>query len=169
MLVPLQDAAAGLTSCDRANVPRFRIGKFEAWFGYDSGYDSETLFLDSGSFVASFLFLSVNLPQLLRAMARPARRPRAGPEYIEYEKCEDLNTHLWFISACLPACLLSGCSSDAPLAQLCFQWFLFNGFLVWLPASQPATARVILLISLISLSNNTASPSQPPNQQQQLP
>ena len=56
--------------------------------------------------------------------------------------------------------------------------FLFDGFLVWLPASQPAAARVIPLISLIS---NTASSqprsqpaatsqpySQPPNQQQQL-
>ena len=56
--------------------------------------------------------------------------------------------------------------------------FLFDGFLVWLPASQPATAGVILLISLIS---NTASSqprsqpaatsqpySQPPNRQQQL-
>jgi hypothetical protein len=60
--------------------------------------------------------------------------------------------------------------------------FLFDGGLVWLPASQPAAARVIPLISLIS---NTASSqprsqprsqpaatsqpySQPPNQQQQL-
>ena len=58
--------------------------------------------------------------------------------------------------------------------------FLFDGVLVWLPASQPASqpARVIPLISLIS---NTASSqprsqpaatsqpySQPPNQQQQL-
>ena len=29
--------------------------------------------------------------------------------------------------------------------------FLFDGFLAWLPASQPATAGVILPISLISL------------------
>ena len=56
--------------------------------------------------------------------------------------------------------------------------FLFDGVLVWLPASQPAAHRVIPLISLIS---NTASSqarsqpaatsqpySQPPNQQQQL-
>ena len=56
--------------------------------------------------------------------------------------------------------------------------FLFDGVLVWLPASQPAAARVIPHISLIS---NTASSqprsqpaatsqpySQPPNQQQQL-
>ena len=56
--------------------------------------------------------------------------------------------------------------------------FLFDGVLVWLPASQQAAARVIPLISLIS---NTASSqprsqpaatsqpySQPPNQQQQL-
>ena len=96
------------TSSDLANVPRFRIGKFEVWFGHDSGYDSEThLFLNSGSFVAWVSF-SHRQPTTIAtlsmaAMARPARRPWTGPEY---EECEDLNAHLWFISAGLPASLL---------------------------------------------------------------
>ena len=65
--MPLQDAAEGFfseaagglergewlrrkdlcsqdTSSDLANVPRFRLGKFEVWFGYGLGYDSETHF-----------------------------------------------------------------------------------------------------------------------------
>ena len=79
-----------------------------------------------------------------------------------------------------PAGVSSGCSSHVPLAQLRLGlWSSSMEF--WFgcqPASQPAAARVIPLISLIS---NTASSqprsqpavtsqpySQPPNQQQQL-
>ena len=53
--------------------------------------------------------------------------------------------------------------------------FLFDGGLVWLPASQPAAARVIPLISNAASSQPRSQPaatsqpySQPPNQQQQL-
>ena len=58
------------TSSDLANVPRFRIGKFEVWFGYDSGmirgmlrkpiffWIQEALLLES-------LFPTVNLLRLL--------------------------------------------------------------------------------------------------------
>ena len=100
------------TSSDLANVPRFRIGKFEVWFGYDSGMirgmiRKPIFFLNSGSFVAWVSF-SHRQPTTIAtlsmaAMARPARRPWTGPEY---EECEDLNAHLWFISAGLPASLL---------------------------------------------------------------
>ena len=108
-----KDKSSQNTSSDLANVPRFRIGKFEVWFGYDS----EThLFLNSGSFVAWVSF-SHRQPTTIAtlsmaAMARPARRPWTGPEY---EECEDLNAHLWFISAGLPTSLLD---SHVPLAQL---------------------------------------------------
>ena len=97
MLVPLQGAAAGCC-CDRiflrntrrrspwrvvakkkmcsqntssvlANEPRFRIGKFVVWFGYDSGYDSETHFFEFRklcwlSMIESF-FPTFNLPRSL--------------------------------------------------------------------------------------------------------
>ena len=76
-----------------------------------------------------------------------------------------------------PAGVSSGCSSHVPLAQLRLG-LCSSSTDFWLVASQPATAGVILLISLIS---NTASSqprsqpaatsqpySQPPNQQQQL-
>ena len=156
------------TSSDLANVPRFRIGKFEVWFGYDSGMIRgmirKPVFFEFGKLCCLSLFFPPSTYYdcyLMAAMARPARRPWTGSEY---EECEDLNVHLWFISAGLPASLLDV--------------LLMYGFLVWLPASQPATAGVTPLISLIS---NTASSqprsqpaatsqpySQPPNQQQQL-
>ena len=122
-----------------------------SWFGHDSGthffWIHEALLLES-------LFPTVNLQRLLLNGcngARPAKRPWTGPEYEEYE---DLNAHLWFISG--PAGVSSGCSSsDVPLAQLrlgyCSSSTDFWFGWIWLPASQPATAGVILLITLISL------------------
>ena len=71
---------------------------------------------------------------LMAAMARPARRPWTGPEHEEYE---DLNfAHLWFIPAALPASLLDVLPFSSATLRL---MFLFDGFLVWLPASQPAS------------------------------
>ena len=42
----------------------------------------------------SLFFSASTYHNCYAAMARPARRPWAGPEYIEYEEYEDLNTHL---------------------------------------------------------------------------
>ena len=135
MLVPLQDAAAGcccriflrsrrrrsvargewlqrkeLTkhkfwSCKCTMVQNWEVwGMIRAWFGVWFGNPS---FLNSGSFVAWVSFShrqrSTIATLSMAAMARPARRPWTGPEY---EECEDLNAHLWFISAGLPASLL---------------------------------------------------------------
>ena len=144
---------------------RYDSGMIWAWFRVWFG---NPLFFEFGKLCCLSLFFPPSTYYdcyLMAAMARPARRPWTGPEYQE---CEDLNVHLWFISAGLPASLLDV--------------LLMYGFFVWLPASQPAsqpaTAGVIPLISLIS---NTASSqprsqpaatsqpySQPPNQQQQL-
>ena len=66
---------------------------------------------------------------LMAAMARPARRPWTGPEHEEYE---DLNAHLWFIPAALPASLLDVLAFSSATLRL---MFLFDGILVWLPAS----------------------------------
>ena len=53
------------TSSDLANVPKFRIWKFEVWFGHDSGYDSDTHFFEFRKLCCLSLFPTVNLPRLL--------------------------------------------------------------------------------------------------------
>ena len=166
------------TSSDLANVPRFRIGKFDVWFGYDSGYDSEThLFWIQEALLPESLFPTVNLLRLLlngcNGWTCQTTLGRTWIWRMWRFKC----TSMIYIRR--PAGVSSGCSSHVPLAQLrlglCSSWTDF-----WFgcqPASQPAAARVIPLISLIS---NTASSqprsqpaatsqpySQPPKQQQQ--
>ena len=116
---------------------RYDSGMIRSWFGVWFG---DPFFLNSGSFVAWVSF-SHRQPTtiaiyLMAAMARPARRPWTGPEY---EECEDLNAHLWFISAGLRRLfwMFFSCTFSSATIRL---MFLFDGFLVWLPASQPATA-----------------------------
>ena len=156
---------------------RYDSGMIRAWFGVWFGNPPFFEF-------RKLCCLSLFSPPLtyydcysMAAMARPARRPWTGPEY---EKCEDLNLKMHIYNLYPPACrrlfwMFFSCTFSSATLRL---MFLFDGFLVWLPASQPAAARVIPLISLIS---NTASSqprsqpaatsqpySQPPNQQQQL-
>ena len=108
------------TSSDLANAPRFRIGKFEAWFGYDSGYDSETLFFGiQEALLLESLFLSVNLPQLLRCNGSTCQTT-LGRTWIHWiwRVWRSKYTSLIYIRR--PAGVSSGCSSDVPLAQQCF-------------------------------------------------
>ena len=109
------------------------------WFGAWSG---NPFFLNSGSLLLEYLFPTVNLTTLsMTTIARPARRPWIGPKYEEYE---DLNTHLWFISAGIynlypPACrhlfwMFFSCTFSSGTLRL---MFLLDGVLGWLPASQP--------------------------------
>ena len=133
MLVPLQDAAAGcccriflrssrrrsvarcewlqrkeLTkhkfwSCKCTKVQNLEVwGMIQAWFGVWFG---NPFFFEFGKLCCLSLFFPPSTYYdcyLMAAMARPARRPWTGPEC---EECEDLNAHLWFISAGLPASL----------------------------------------------------------------
>ena len=153
------------TSSDLANVPRFRIGKFEVWFGYDSGMIRGMIRKPIFFEFRKLCCLSLSFPPstyydcyLMAAMARPARRPRSKCTSMIYIR----RPASWMFFSCT--------FSSATLRLL----FLFDGFLVWLPASQPATAGVIPLISNTSSQPRsqpaaTSQPySQPPNQKQQL-
>ena len=130
-------------SCKCTKVQNWEVwGMIRVWFGHDSGYDSEThLFWNSGSFVAWVSF-SHRQPTTIAtlsmaAMARPARRPWTGPEH---EECEDLNAHHIY-DLYPPACrrlfwMFFSCTFSSATLRL---MFLFDGVLVWLPASQPAS------------------------------
>ena len=77
------------------NIPRFRLGKFEAWIGYDSGYDSETHVFDFRKLcLESRFFPTVSPPRLLQ------------------NGCDG--------STYRPAGVSSGTTSDVPLPQLRF-------------------------------------------------
>ena len=154
------------TSSDPANVPRFRIGKFEVWFGYDSGmirgmirkpiffWIQEALLLES-------LFPTVNLLWLLlngcNGSTCQTTLDRTWICRMWRFKC----TSMIYIRR--PAGVSSGCSSHVPLVQLrlglCSSstdfWFGCQ------PASQPAAHRVIPLISLISNTASSQARSQP--------
>ena len=126
------------TSSDLANVPRFRIGKFDVWFGYDSGYDSEThLFWIQEALLPESLFPTVNLLRLLlngcNGWTCQTTLGRTWIWRMWRFKC----TSMIYIRR--PAGVSSGCSSHVPLAQLrlglCSSWTDF-----WFgcqPASQP--------------------------------
>ena len=126
-------------SCKCTKVQNWEVwGMIRVWFGHDSWYGSETHFfwIQEALFCLSLFFPPSTYHDcyLMAAMARPARRPWTGPEHEEYE---DLNfAHLWFIPAALPASLLDVLPFSSATLRL---MFLFDGFLVWLPASQPAS------------------------------
>ena len=208
MLVPLQDAAAGcccqiflrssrgrsvargkwlqrkgLTkhkfwSCKRTKVQNWEVwGVIRVWFGHDSGYDSETIFF----WIEEDLLLESLLPtvKLLRLLLNGCNGSTCQTT-LDRTWIWRMWSYMRMYDLYPPACrrlfwMFFSCTFSSATLRL---MFLFDGFLVWLPASQPATSGVILLISLIS---NTASSqprsqpaatsqpySQPPNRQQQL-
>ena len=129
------------------------------WFGAWSGNPSFFKFRKLVAWVSFSHRQPTTITTLSMAtIARPARRPWTGPKYEEYE---DLNAHLWFISAGIydlypPACrrlfwMFFSCTFSSGTLRL---MFLLDGVLVWLPASQPA-------------SRSQSHPPHQPHQQQQ--
>ena len=132
------------TSSDLANVPRFRSGKFEVWFGYDSGmirgmirkpiffWIQEALLLES-------LFPTVNLLRLLLNGCNGSTCQTTLDRTWIWRMWRFKCTTMIYIRR--PAGVSSGCSSHVPLVQLrlglCSSstdfWFGCQ------PASQPHT------------------------------
>ena len=127
------------TSSDLANVPRFRIGKFEVWFGYDSGMIRgmirKPFFWSEEDLLLEPLLPTVNLLRLLLNGCNGSTcQTTLDRTWIwrmwSYMRMYDLYP---------PACrrlfwMFFSCTFSSATLRL---MFLFDGFLVWLPASQP--------------------------------
>ena len=102
------------TSSDPANVPRFRIGKFEVW----SGYDSETHLL--------WIQEALLLESLFATVRQPTTIATQWLQWLDLpdDLGQDLKIRMWrskctsMIYIRQPAGVSSGCSSHVPLAQL---------------------------------------------------
>ena len=132
------------TSSDLANVPRFRIGKFEVWFGYDSGMirgmiRKPILFWIQEALLLESLFPTVNLLRLLLDGCNGSTCQTTLDRTWIWRMWRFKCTSMIYIRR--PAGVSSGCSSHVPLAQLrlglCSSstdfWFGCQ------PASQPHT------------------------------
>ena len=134
-----------------------------AWVGHDSGYDSETCFFwIREALLLESLFPTVNLLRLLLNGCNGSTCQTTLDRIWIWRMWRSKCTSMIYIRR--PAGVSSGCSSHVRIFGLV--------------ASQPATAGVIPLISLISNTASSQPPSQPaatsqpysqpPNQQQQL-
>ena len=70
------------------------LGSLRHDSGMIRGMIRKPIFWIQEALLLESLFSASTYHNCYAAMARPARRPWAGPEYIEYEEYEDLNTHL---------------------------------------------------------------------------
>ena len=132
------------TSSDLANVPRFRIGKFEVWFGYDSGMIPGMIRKPIFFWIQEALLLESSFPtvNLLRLLLCQWLQWLDLPDDLGQDlsmKNVKISMHIYDLYP--PACrrlfwMFFSCTFSSATLRL---MFLFDGVLVWLPASQPAS------------------------------